>query len=227
MKSLSRVIWGIVLIGLGVLVALGAFGVIEFELFFKGWWTLFIIIPAFIGIITERQKTFSVVTMCVGIILLLYFRDVINSKGLYGLLITVVIVTAGVKLLFGGVRNGRSRELYAASHKSGKLKFITAVFSGQKYFASGEVFEGAVADAIFGGVDIDLRDAVINGDCVINATAIFGGVDIYIPSNLKVVVNSNSLFGGVENKKLPPDDDAPVHTLYINATCVFGGVDIK
>ena len=91
---------------------------------------------------------------------------------------------------------------------------------------SGETFEGADLNAVFGGVDCDLRNAIITRDCVISASAIFGGVDILVPANVNVKVSSNSIFGGTSNKaagrNLP---DAP--TLYVRSTCLFGGVDIK
>ena len=67
---------------------------------------------------------------------------------------------------------------------------------------------------------------MINGDCVINASAVFGGIDIYIPAGLNVKVNSNSFFGGVSGKSLRNDPNN-THTLYLNASCLFGGVEVK
>ena len=67
---------------------------------------------------------------------------------------------------------------------------------------------------------------MINGDCVINASAVFGGIDIYVPGGMNVKVNSTSIFGGVSGKERR-NDPANQHTLYLNATCLFGGVEIK
>lgn len=55
-KQLSGIIWGAVLIMVGVLLMLSAFQVVDFNLFFDGWWTLFIIIPCLAGIVTENDK---------------------------------------------------------------------------------------------------------------------------------------------------------------------------
>ena len=72
-------------------------------------------------------------------------------------------------------------------------------------------------------MECDLRNAIIEKDEVIKATAIFGGIDILVPDNVNVKVDSNSIFGSVDNKT-KAHTDAP--TLYISAICLFGGIDI-
>ena len=42
MKKLSKILWGVVLVLVGGIFALNAFGITNFEVFFDGWWTLFI-----------------------------------------------------------------------------------------------------------------------------------------------------------------------------------------
>ena len=57
MKKISSVIWGIVLIAAGALFALNALNITDINIFFDGWWTLFIIVPCAVGLFTEREKT--------------------------------------------------------------------------------------------------------------------------------------------------------------------------
>lgn len=57
MKKISSVIWGIVLIAAGALFALNALNLTNIDIFFDGWWTLFIIVPCAVGLFTEREKT--------------------------------------------------------------------------------------------------------------------------------------------------------------------------
>ena len=52
MKNVRNVLWGIVLIAVGVIIALHAFGVADISIFFDGWWTLFIIVPCTVGLFT-------------------------------------------------------------------------------------------------------------------------------------------------------------------------------
>ena len=81
-------------------------------------------------------------------------------------------------------------------------------------------------NAIFGGIKLDLRNATIKDDVVINACSVFGGIDILVPDGYKVKVKSNSLFGGVSNNKRSKTTEKS-KTIFIDANCLFGGVTIK
>lgn len=50
MKNITKILWGTTLIAVGGIIALNAFGITDIELFFAGWWTLFIIVPCLVGI---------------------------------------------------------------------------------------------------------------------------------------------------------------------------------
>ena len=95
---------------------------------------------------------------------------------------------------------------------------------------------------MFGGADIDLRQAEIMDKAILKASSIFGGIIIYVPDDVKVEVASTSIFGGVSDKrkdigrkKKSKDDEGSKEkqtknagrTLYIDANCVFGGVEIR
>lgn len=60
MRKLSKILWGIALIAIGGIFGLNAFGVTDIEVFFDGWWTLFIIAPCLVGIFSEREKTSNI-----------------------------------------------------------------------------------------------------------------------------------------------------------------------
>ena len=71
MRKISKILWGIAFIFAGVIFALNAFGITDIEIFFYGWWTLFIIVPCFIGIFSEREKTGNIIGLAIGVFLLL------------------------------------------------------------------------------------------------------------------------------------------------------------
>lgn len=195
--------------------------------FFDGWWTLIIIIPCLIGLFTDREKTGNLIGICIGVFLLLCCQDIISFDILWKLLLPAIIIFIGIKLIFNGLFGNKSSEILKSMKERGaELKNGSATFSETNVSFDGEVFQGAELNAVFGSVKCDLCTAVIQQDCVINASAIFGGIDIIVPDNVNIKINSNSVFGGVSNKKhdKPKDND---YTLYINATCMFGGVDIK
>lgn len=223
----NSIIWGIVLIALGIIFGLNALGITNIDVFFPGWWTLFIIIPCAVGLFSEGGRTGCAIGLCIGVLLLLWCLDLFSFGMLWKLAVPVIIIIIGVRLIVGSFSGRKSQQVLEQMQQNGDaLKSTTAVFSGQKADYSGQRFCGAELTAVFGGVQCDLRSAVLDSDCVINATAIFGGVDIFVPDDIKVKINSTSLFGGASNKKASvPDENAP--TLYVNATCMFGGVDVK
>ena len=227
MKKISKILWGAVLIAIGVIFSLNAFGITDIKVFFDGWWTLFIIVPCFIGIFTDREKTGNIIGLLIGLFLLLCCQNVLSFGMLWKLAIPAVIVIIGLKLILGGLFGDRAVKMISESRQNGdNIKIGCATFSGQDMNFDGEVFSGAELTAIFGGVECDLRTAIIEKDCAITASAIFGGIDIYVPDYVNVKINSNSIFGGVSGKNKRPPIQGGV-TLYINATCIFGGIDIK
>lgn len=227
MKKISKILWGAVLIAIGVIFSLNAFGITDIKVFFDGWWTLFIIVPCFIGIFTDREKTGNIIGLLIGLFLLLCCQNVLSFGMLWKLAIPAVIVIIGLKLILGGLFGDKAVKMISESRQNGdNIKIGCATFSGQDMNFDGEVFSGAELTAVFGGVECDLRTAIIEKDCAITASAIFGGIDIYVPDYVNVKINSNSIFGGVSGKNKRPPIQGGV-TLYINATCIFGGIDIK
>lgn len=225
MKKSSSVIWGIVLIAAGGIFALNALNITDIDVFFDGWWTLFIIVPCAVGLFTEREKTGNLIGVIIGVFLLLCCQGILDFSMLWKLLIPVIIVFIGVKLVVTGLFGNKANEIIAKIKRDGgKTKTGCATFSECRLNYDGEEFEGAELTAVFGGVKCDLRNAVIEKDCAIQATAIFGGVDIFVPDTVNVKVTSNSIFGGVSNKTAA-HKEAP--TVYISGTSMFGGIEIK
>ena len=225
MKTVKRVTWGLVFVIVGVLLCLRAFDLFDFNIFFDGWWTLFIIIPCFIGLLTDDDKMSSLFFLIVGVLLLLACQDIISFKVFGKLIFPVIILLIGLSMLFKNMFNKKINHTIAKINETSESKDeYSAVFSGQDIDLDKLEFKGTTLNAIFGGVKLDLRNAIIKKDVVITGKAIFGGIDIYTPDNVNVQVKSNSVFGGVENKN--KNNDKKI-TIYIDATCVFGGIDIK
>ena len=227
MKKLSSILWGIVLIAIGVVFGLNAFNITDIDVLFDGWWTLFIIVPCTIGLFTDNDKMGSIVGILIGVFLLLCCQDILSFDMLWKLAIPAVIILIGIKMIVSNIFGNTSAEVLTRHKENGtELKKGTAVFSGHDMNFNGQVFDGAELNAVFGGVKCDLTNAIFGKDSVINASAIFGGIEIYVPENINVKINSNSIFGGVSDKKHRNYTENSF-TLYINATCIFGGVEIK
>lgn len=227
MKRTKNILWGLLLIAVGAIWGLNAFEITQIDIFFDGWWTLFIIVPCVIGLFTEHDKTGNLVGIIIGIILLMSCQGWIDWDMVWKLVIPVVLIIFGVKLLFRGRYDSKINEVKQRMKQRGSfMKEYSAVFAGQHLNFAGEKFEGAHLTAVFGGIDCDLRQAYLEEDVVINACSIFGGVDVFVPENVNVKVSSTCIFGGISDKRPVKTANNEV-TVYINATCIFGGSDIK
>lgn len=226
MKKFENILWGIAFIVVGLILAGNAIGITNIDIFFDGWWTLFIIVPCFIGLFNDSDKTGNVIGLVIGVTLLLACQGLLNFEMVWKLVVPVALVIIGVSIIFKDSIHGKINSEISKINKSQKdIPSYCATFSEQNANFENEEFKGADLTAVFGGVKCDLRQAIINSDTVIKAESIFGGVEIYVPSNVKVKIKSTPIFGGVTDKSVHNQESE--HTIYINSTCIFGGVDIK
>jgi len=225
-SKFSNVVWGFIFIIIGILYAGNTFNLWDFKLFFDGWWTLFIIIPCLIGIVENGFSTGNTVGLIIGILLLLSSQGIVNSRIISKLIVPVIFILIGIKIVF---KDSFNKTMYKSIdmniNRESRLEY-TAILSSQKDMYPNEQFYGASILAILGEIELNLMNARINEDVVINSTSIFGGVDIIVPSNVNVKISSVPIFGGASNKARPcMTANAPI--IYINATCIFGGLDSK
>lgn len=216
MKNKTSLFWGIVLIAVGALFLGNNLNWWDINIFFKGWWSLFIIIPSIYGLFNKESFSCSIVTLILGILLLLAAQDIIDWSMIWKILVPVVIIVVGLSIIFSGFK--RPKKL-----NSENAKEYVAIFSGVDEKIK-EVVSDFRAISIFGGVELDLRKAKIEKELVIECTTIFGGIDLKLPDNVKLKITGVPIFGGVENK-YEEENDAEI-TIYINYTCIFGGIDI-
>ena len=227
MKKFGNILWGIILIIIGLIIVGNALGITNINIFFDGWWTVFIIIPCFIGIFKDNNKTGNIIGLLIGIALLLGCQNILDFDLILKLAFPIILVIIGLSIIFKAILGGRVKaEIKKLNKKRNKENSYCATFSGQDVNFDEEKFEGADLTAVFGGVKCDLRKAIIDSDAVINVSSIFGSVEIYVPSNVKIKIKSTSIFGGVENKTNTKEDKKS-HTIYINGTVLFGGVEVK
>ncbi len=95
MNGSNRKTLGVIFIVLGALFVLQLSGVIN-QIFFAGWWTLFLIIPALVHIIKHGIQTGNMVLFGLGMFFLL---DELGYN-LSGFLLPIVFIAIGIGILF-------------------------------------------------------------------------------------------------------------------------------
>jgi predicted membrane protein len=103
-----------------------------------------------------------------------------------------------------------------------------AVFGGVKRTVVSKNFMGGEIVAIFGGADIDLRHADIQGVVKLEATNILGGTKLIVPPNWDVQSEMVAIFGGVEDKRrIQPELIDRSKRLVLYGTAFLGGLEVK
>ena len=142
MKKVSGILWGIVLVAVGVILTLNAFGVANVDIFFDGWWTLFIIVPCVIGLFTDYDKSGHLIGICIGVFLLLCCQDVLNFDMFWKLLVPAIIVIIGVKMILGSIFDNRGEQVFKQIKENNTtVRSGAATFSGATFDYTDEIIE--------------------------------------------------------------------------------------
>jgi Domain of unknown function (DUF1707) len=103
---------------------------------------------------------------------------------------------------------------------------MIAIFGGATRTGKWRVRKNIQALALFGGIDLDLRDAIFEAPVVeISGLWCFGGLEIKVPEGIEVRDQTAGIFGGTDVSNIgDPAPGAP--TLVIKGVSLFGGVSI-
>jgi hypothetical protein len=104
---------------------------------------------------------------------------------------------------------------------------MIAVFGGVTRKGRWRIRKNTRALALFGGMDLDLRDAIFEAPVVeISGFWCFGGLDIKVPEGIEVQDQIAGIFGGSDVRDIgEPAPGAP--KLVIKGVALFGGVSVK
>ncbi len=215
---------GLVLVVLGVLFLGDQTGWFSFGWIMARWWPL-ILVAIGIGCIAERPSRppfAGVMFLAFGAIFLLANFDLFRWRWV-GSLWPLVLIACGIAIIFRGrtpVPEGSNEEVV----------HLTVLFGGNERVVKSQAFRGGSANVLFGGVDLDLREATpVPEGATFHVSAAFGGVELRVPPSWDVKLGGFPLFGGLRDERhraaAPPGVPAPV--LRVRGTVLFGGLSVK
>ena len=104
---------------------------------------------------------------------------------------------------------------------------MIAIFGAVTRTGRWRVRKNIQALTLFGGTDLDLRDAIFEAPVVeISGFWCFGGLDIKVPEGIDVRDQTAGIFGGTDVRDIgDPAPGAP--TLVIKGMSLFGGVSVR
>src|SRR5262245_28067177 len=224
----SRLVMGLIVMGVGLMLTLDNFGILDSRRF----WQLWPLILVALGLVklghwarTGGQPD-GLGLLAVGLALLLLNFHVLQFRQLFPLF----LLGAGGLILakaVWGERSLRPGDETGAAPETGTDALIDAfvVMGGVKKASSSPAFKGGSAFAVMGGVEIDLRQASIDGAAVLDTFAMMGGIEIKVPESWTVEIRGNALLGAFEDgTRRPPDE---TKRLIVTGFAMMGGIEVK
>ena len=228
----KRVTWGILLIIAGLLLFLNEMNLFDFGDLVSTYWPSILIILGLVGLLSrDSSKLSNLILIAIGLFFQLRKLGYITVS-IWQVFWPSILIIIGLSIIF---EKGTSKHKSEVDPEKWEKENIVnedivdyfTIFSGIENTNYSKNFKGGKLSAIFGGIELDLRDADIsNGTAVISAAAIFGGIEIIVPPHWNVEVKATPILGGVEkNTKYNKDENAPI--LKIDGVAIFGGIEIK
>jgi hypothetical protein len=221
-----RLIIGLGILTLGLLWTLDNLDILESEPITR-WWPVVLIVIGLVQLVNRRghgSRGGPIALLIIGGVFLVDRLDFVDVS--LGDLIPLAIALFGAKLIWEALGRGR-RTAELANGDPDSTVHAFAMMAGLRRQSISPAFRGGDANAIMGGVELDLRDAKIaGGDMpVLDAFAMWGGIEIWVPPNWKVIGNVLPLMGSFEDNTRHNGEPGP--TLTVRGTVLMGAIEVK
>jgi len=134
----------------------------------------------------------------------------------------MLLVFFGFSMVWRGLRGTPS---VAPSDANSTLSAL-AVLGGVTRGNNSRSFRGGDLTAVLGGCVIDLRQAAIEGEAVLDLFAMWGGIELRVPEDWTVISRVVPFLGGFDDKTRAPQG-AGTHRLIVRGFAIMGGIEIK
>jgi len=217
-KQITRTIAGGAIISIGVLALLNSLNVMSIGDIFRDWWPAAIILAGALFFMNDpRNFIWPLILVTAGTLLQLRELDIISVNP-WQLFWPLVIIAVGISTLVN-----RSHSHKGVNKKD--LDNISVFLAGSTTKNESKDYKGGKVSTVLGGADIDLREAVIKDEAVLNVFTVLGGTDIRVPVGWEVKSTITPIAGGVEVKTKPAGKNAPILTIV--GDVVLGGIEIR
>ena len=213
---------GALILIIGALFLLQNFNVLDFGIVVAEWWPLIIII---IGAdrLRKGDRPGGTIIVVVGAAFLTATLDIISWGNIFRFW-PVILILIGLSILLRG--RGRPAWWSVATGESSEdyLK-IRSTFSGVGRTVLSENFKGGEVAAVFGGVELDLRNAKASAEgCRLELSAQFGAIELTVPSDWRIILFGSPVLGAIEDKTSKSGEkDVEVEC---HCSVAFGAVEI-
>jgi predicted membrane protein len=135
----------------------------------------------------------------------------------------IVLIIIGVSFIF---RQRAMKQLDDASPINDNYFDALNIFGGGNQKVLSENLQGGKITSIFGGSEVDLREAKVHKNATIEVFSLFGGGDIIVPKDWTVKTEVVAILGGFSDARTNlGGGDGPV--VVIKGMVIFGGGEVK
>ncbi|MCC2336304.1 LiaI-LiaF-like domain-containing protein [Cellulomonas wangsupingiae] len=216
-RSLGQVLLGVLVVLAGVVLLLDRTGALDVDLgtVAATLWPLAVVLVGVTSLLLVPRAWYGPLVITVaGVVLLLDRLDVLDVS-VWDYLWPVAVIFIGLGITVGA----------AARDEQGERITAIAFWWGTERRTRSRTFRSASLTAIMGGVELDLREADIDGTARVDVFAFWGGVEIKVPRTWEVRTSGLPLLGAWENKTEPPAGGGPV--LDVRLVTIMGGAEIR
>ena len=222
---LIRAFFGVTIVALGGVLLLRNLESIKFDSWNVFWgtvWTAGLVLAGLVTIVSSRKlltRAWGLLLMAAGASIGLNAYGVIDVS-IWKLFWPVILIAVGLMMVFSIGSANRKRAEESGTDDNEKV----AIFYGEQSRVRGD-YTGGSATAIFGGVDLDLRQANIKDGAIIDVFTFCGGININLPDDVIVKNEVRGVLGGSDDKTM--SKPSAKKTIYLKGECVLGGLEIK
>jgi len=228
-RASSQVVLGLLVVGMGVLFLLDNLDILNFR-HAIGFWPLAFIVAGCVALFGNGTRSGRSGNYMGGVLIAVGLLMIVGRMGYFyiswGTLWPLVMIALGGLVLYRSLGPGRvAREGVAAGASPDNVVDIVAVLGGFERRVGTQDFRGGEITAVMGGCALDLRDASIVKEAVINIFTVWGGINIKVPPDWTVVLNGTPVMGGFAEKTARPPDASK--RLVITGYAIMGGVEVR
>ncbi|MBI1752410.1 MAG: hypothetical protein HY014_06860 [Acidobacteria bacterium] len=221
-----KLVLGIAIIALGLVLTLDNLNLVEAHTVLK-LWPLVLVVMGFAKIRQEgRDGGMGGWLLVLGGTFLLL---VTFARGhLADALGPMLVVGLGILIVVKALK--QNRRVPPELAQSEDFLRGTAIFGAFKRRMLSHAFKGGELTAIFGGYEVDLRQAVLeSGQARIDVFVLFGGGEIRVPEGWEIANRATAMFGALNDATHhgPPSHPADRPRLVITGLILFGGTEVK
>lgn len=231
----SRVTYGLIFILLGAAVLVQVSGIYDFGSLSHSWWTLFLIVPGLVGLLTSGFEFWNVALIAIGVWLLATDQNWLpEHSGLW--LLGALLILLGLQMLFGShthhwghgyegrVERDFEKKLFTEDNDTFPIR--SCVFSSMRIVSRCQALRGGKADAVFGTLVLNLREVGIESNAEIEINAVFGKIVLLAPKNVPLKFELTPVFGSCRNSAAFPAAQDGAAALTIKGAAVFGSIEV-